>query len=135
MEETMSQTELEKVMRVERWHWNVMCHIYGAAYVLVRVYLIAASAVVAAKAGLDDNVRTGFLTDWVALLALLVTIFTALDTWMKPQQKWQGFMQDRDELDTLISSLKDDPADGRDLASLRERFDNLRARHRRENVF
>lgn len=60
-----------------------------------------------------------------------MAILAAFDTWLKPQQKWRGFMESRDKLASLMvmASRGVDPDD------LRTRFDSLRTEHRDKNVF
>jgi hypothetical protein len=103
---------------------------YGITYHASRVALITASAIVAADQNLKGH-RLGGLVDWVPALALLVAILTALDTWLKPQQKWKGFMESRDDLADLLfqctAGLSDDAA--------RQKFAELRKEHRERNIF
>jgi hypothetical protein len=72
----------------------------------------------------------------MSLLAVTVTIVTALDTWLRPRDRWRGFMRDRDDLADLRievdgSKHPDEPA----VQALHARFVELRKRHRDENVF
>ena len=104
---------------------------YGWIYYATRVILIVASAIVAA----DQNLK-GTSMNWlfpaVPGLAVLVVILTALDTWLKPQEKWKGFMESRDalaDLQVLVSdgNLRKEEA--------RKRFAALRSRHREKNIY
>ena len=125
---------LRATMVKERNKWAAMTRVYGTAYVVVRVFLIVASSVVAAKAAFNASPATALL-NWIPILAVLVTIFTALDTWMKPQQKWQGFMRDRDNLEDLLAELDAAGEDAARVAAVREAFKSLRKAHRDQNVF
>jgi hypothetical protein len=111
-----------------------MVRVYGTAYVIVRVFLIVASSIVAAKTALSAN-HASTLLDWTPILAILIAIFTALDTWMKPQQKWQGFMRDRDDLEDLLSQLEEVELGSGQNETIRKEFKSLRQRHRENNVF
>jgi hypothetical protein len=97
--------------------------------------LIIASGVVAAEKNLGDS-AIAFIVKWIPALALLVTVFTSLDTWMKPRDKWRGFMEDRDDLNDLSIRLESsqDPNSAK-TDEIRTEFRNLRARHREKNVY
>ena len=133
---------LSQQMRREYKKWAFSTKVYGTAYVVVRVFLIVASSIVAAKENLVDS-SLGFLVRGVPVLALAVTIFTSLDTWMKPRDKWRGFMEDRDELCDIV--IRAESAQNSATAiqntetaiadELREEFKKLRARHREKNVY
>ncbi|MFI1124906.1 hypothetical protein ACH4VS_27640 [Streptomyces hygroscopicus] len=118
--------EIDREMR----RWRVATFNYGVTYYLSRILLIVASAVVAADQNLADG-KGGFLVEWVPVLALVVAVLTALDTWLKPQQKWQGFMESRDSLADLIIRGRH----GLTAEELREEFTALRRRHREKNIF
>jgi hypothetical protein len=64
-------------------------------------------------------------------LALGVAVITALDTWLKPQQKWSGFMASRDALTDLMIRMEN----GLSTDDTRKEFDKLRKQHRERNVF
>ncbi|HKW41074.1 MAG TPA: hypothetical protein VJN39_07490 [Gemmatimonadales bacterium] len=118
------QSELKK--------WSVNTRVYGSLYVGIRSCLIIASALVATRDSLSTSVAP-FLSGWVPILALLVTILTAIDTWMKPRDKWRGFMEDRDALDDL--RLRVESAATPAMDALRTEFASLRKRHREKNVY
>ena len=126
--------ELLSVMENERKRWAQGTLAYGIVYRGLRIVLIIMSATVAAQANLEDSVLTGII-HWIPIFALAVAILTALDTWMKPRDKWRGFMSDRDGLDRFILELKSirDPQEDQILA-MNERFSDLRQRHREQNV-
>lgn len=118
--------EMDREMR----RWRTATFNYGVTYYLSRILLIIASAVVAA----DQNLGGGhgsWLINWVPALALAVAVMTAVDTWLKPQQKWRGFMESRDALaDLRIQSGGGMPPD-----EVRAKFLELRRQHRERNVF
>ncbi len=121
------QSELKK--------WSLNTRVYGALYVGIRTFLIIASVVVAGQDMLRASVAA-FVTGWVPLLALAVSVLTALDTWMKPRDKWRGFMEDRDSLDDLRLRIEArGSTDAGAVDTLREEFATLRKRHREKNVY
>ena len=122
-------------METEHRKWARGTKVYGTAYPVVRLLLIAVSAVVSAKDNLLGSPMTA-LVSWVPIMALLVAIVTAIDTWMKPRDKWRGFMRDRDELADLILRARSLPADESALSDdIRRAFADLRRRHHETNVY
>ncbi|HET9792374.1 MAG TPA: hypothetical protein VFR08_13830 [Candidatus Angelobacter sp.] len=122
----------------EKRKWSFSTKVYGTANVFIRVFLICASSVVAADKtiGAATTSMLAQLGQWVPGLALGVTIVTALDTWLKPRDKWRGFMEDRDAItDLLIRVRKDASSGGAAADSLREEFLKLRQQHREKNVY
>ncbi|MDV9170524.1 hypothetical protein R6V09_10310 [Streptomyces sp. W16] len=117
-------------MKVAKNQWRRGMVAYGITYYTTRVVLIVASAIVASGRNLADSPFHN-LWYYVPALSLLVAIVTALDTWLKPQQKWQGFMESRDALADLFVRIDG----GLPLDEARERFFQLRQRHREVNVF
>ena len=118
-------------MEKELQKWKISTTWYGLFYSSSRTALVVFSATVAAQNNLKGSV-IGFAVSWVPVLALTVTILTALDTWQKPQLKWRGFMDDRDSLESLVIRCRDggEPED-----KLLEEFEQVRKRHREKNVF
>ena len=122
-------------MRTEHTKWARSTILYGAINVVARLFLIIASAIVAAEKNLFGS-RAEFLLTWIPVLALAVTIVTAIDTWLKPRDKWRGFMEDRDDLsDLLIRAQKSENVDGIFFDRLTDEFTRLRRRHRNKNVY
>jgi hypothetical protein len=118
-------------MEKELSKWKISTTWYGLFYRTARTALIAFSAIVAAQKNLEGSVM-GFLVGWVPVLALVVTILTAIDTWQKPQLKWRGFMDDRDSLESLVIRCRD----GReDEDKLLKEFEDVRKSHREKHVF
>ena len=121
-------------MKVEHKKWGFSTRVYGTINVAVRLFLIIASAIVAAEKTLGGgNSPAQFLVTWVPLLAVGVTIVTSIDAWLKPHEKWRGFMEDRDELESLIvrGQISQEPP----LEKLEQEFKELRSRHIERNVF
>jgi hypothetical protein len=117
-------------LRRELRRWRVATVSYGCTYYFTRVVLIVASAIVAANANLSHG-RGWEVVQWIPLLALLVAIITALDTWLKPQQKWRGFMGSRDALADLVIQIEN----GLAVDDARVKFYDIRTKHRERNVF
>lgn len=117
-------------MNRELRNWRIATMSYGFSYYASRITLIVASAIVAAKENLAEG-HGQWLVGWAPLLAVAVAVITALDTWLRPQQKWRGFMDARDSLIDLMIRMENGlPAD-----DSREKFDVLRKWHRERNVF
>jgi uncharacterized membrane protein YcjF (UPF0283 family) len=100
-------------------------------YYLSRIVLIIGSAIVAAKEAL---VRSQFsaIDDWIPGVAVLVAILAALDTWLRPGQKWRGFMESRDAVEHLQLNLE---LGELDYANTLKKLEAIRARHRDRNIF
>jgi hypothetical protein len=126
-----SMEALRAQMERESKKWTTSTTVYGFTYYASRIALMIASAIVAAKETLAKGVAAGVVA-WVPTLAVFVAVLTAFDTWLKPQQKWKGFMESRDRLGHLIVRSESDDAD---VAQLRDDFDALRTQHRDLNVF
>jgi hypothetical protein len=134
----MSTETLVSQVELEHRKWSFSTKVYGTVNVLVRVFLIGASSIVAAEKTLGGATASMLtqLAAWVPGMALGVTIVTALDTWLKPREKWRGFMEDRDDMaDLLIRARSNAGSGGATDDSLREEFSRLRRRHREKNVY
>lgn len=122
-------------MTREHRKWAFSTKVYGTLYPAIRFYLIVASGLVAAKEPLATTPLRE-LALWVPVLAVSVSVVTALDTWLKPRDKWRGFMRDRDDLAALrIRAGGAEPEISATLEGLNTGFATLRRRHRDENVF
>ena len=89
----------------------------------------------ASGTNIDDS-PIDFLVRWIAPLAIMVSVITAIDTWFKPRDKWRGFMEDRDDLKDLIIRIEGaEPTDVSSTDDLRSRLSQLCQRHRENNVF
>ncbi len=120
---------LDREMRRELASWRRFTKTFGLTYHGFRIFLIIASAIVAAEKTLADG-RFAGLAEWTPVLAVLVAAITAFDTWLKPQKKWRGFMESRDELTSLF--IRAENGTGR--SEIQNSFDELRRKHREENV-
>lgn len=131
----MSLEPLASQIRKEYKKWSFSTKVYGTIYVIARTFLIIGTSIVAAQKNLGES-SGQFLANWVPVLAVVVTIVTSIDTWMKPRDKWRGFMEDRDDLSDLLISVEANPsADTSLFDSLRKKFRELRRRHHSKNVF
>ncbi|HKG61889.1 MAG TPA: hypothetical protein VKB05_19180 [Pyrinomonadaceae bacterium] len=129
----MSTDPLLGEMKIEHDKWSRSTVFYGAANVAIRLFLILASALVAA----DKSILASHpvLGQVIPLLAVAVTVVTAIDSWLKPRDKWRGFMEDRDDLADLLIRGQKTSADLSTEDKLREDFTRLRRRHRNKNVY
>src|SRR2546429_357414 len=85
--------------------WKNQARFYGTVSSGVRMLLIVSSALVAADKTLTSHLPAG----WEALfpsLSVLVAIGTALDAWLKPRDKWKGFLSDRDAANLLLMKAR-----------------------------
>lgn len=121
---------LQREIGREYRQWRLSTSVYGATYYVSRFVLIAGAATVAAEQGLSGtSLRSP--SGWVPVLALVVAIVAAVDTWLKPRERWRGFMQSRDEINDLrIRAAGDKPS----LDHIREELRRLRERHRDHNI-
>ncbi|TXS04772.1 DUF4231 domain-containing protein [Streptomyces sp. col6] len=119
-------TEMHKTARTLR----IGTRNYGVTYYLSRILLICLSSVVAAGANLADS-KGNWMVIWIPVLAVVVAAMTALDTWLKPQQKWQDFMESRDALALLVIDFRH----GLPFEEAHLRFSDLREQHRTRNIF
>ena len=120
-------------MKRELRKWQRSTTVYGTVNVVFRLVLIICSAIVAAEKSLTGSFSE--LAVAVPVLALIVSILTAIDTWIKPRDKWRGFMGDRDDLDNLLIRAQSGPQDSSTIDKLRDDFGLLRQRHREKNVY
>ncbi|MFI9803335.1 DUF4231 domain-containing protein [Streptomyces sp. NPDC052301] len=121
---------LRRELSRELRRWRVGTNAYGGTYYGLRIVLIVTSAIVAADQNLG-HAKGSWLLSWIPALSLVVAVTTAVDTWLKPQQKWRGFMESRDALaDLLVQAEGGLPAE-----EVRARFLELRQRHRERNIF
>jgi|SRR5215475_12194197 len=118
--------EMRKAMRTFR----IATYNYGMTYYISRILLIFMSSIVAADHNLASG-NTPWLAGWVPILSVMVAAIAAMDTWLKPQQKWRGFMESRDLLGGLLIQLQN----GLSTKEAHERFADLLTAHRANNVF
>src|SRR5215210_4359207 len=118
----------------ERTKWARSTIVYGTLNVIIRLFLILFSGIVAAGKTLADSFEFSF--KWISVIAAAVAILTAIDSWLKPRDKWRGFMEDRDDIsDLLISAQASQGDDTTTLDKFRNQFKELRRRHRNKNVY
>jgi hypothetical protein len=109
-----------------------MSRVYAWISILLRGTLIVASAVVAAKLGLKGI----FCEVTFSVLSVVVAAGTALEAWLKPREKWKGFMTDCENAEDLLMRLgSTDATDVKRIDELRQEFQTILAAHREKNVF
>lgn len=117
----------------KKWTWST--RLYEGLNIVVRIFLIVASGIVAAEKNLSGAYGES-LVNWVPLLALAVTIVTALDSWLKPREKWLGFMKVRDNLSSLLlRAQKSESSRSSSFEEWEKKFSQLREQHRSKNVY
>jgi len=110
----------------------MMSRVYALISILLRGTLIVASAIVAAKLGLKDI----FHDITFSVLSVVVAAGTALEAWLKPREKWKGFMTDCENGEDLFMRLENtDATDPKRIDELRQEFQAILAGHREKNVF
>jgi len=112
--------------------WHMMSGVYAVVSFVLRFTLIIGSALVAAKVGAGK-----YLNDWwAATLSIYVAAGTGLEAWLKPREKWKGFMTDCENAEDLLMQLNNsDTADPKKADEFRLEFQRLVATHREKNVF
>ena len=100
--------------------------------VFLRGTLIIGSALVAAKVGSGK-----FLNEfWAAALSVYVAAGTGLEAWLKPREKWKGFMTDCENAEDLFMRVDNvNISDPTHVDEFRVEFQRLLATHREKNVF
>ena len=122
---------LKTEMQQEHRKWATSTKVYGTANVSIRLFLIIVSSIFAAEKSLGESAISA-IKSWIPILAVAVGVLTAIDTWLKPREKWKGFMKDRDDLSALIREMNESPDKKIEIGN---KFDELRNRHRETNVY
>jgi hypothetical protein len=110
--------------------WRRMSRVYAGFSIVLRGTLIIASAIVAAKLGhlLPDTA--------VLVLSIYVAAGTGLEAWLKPREKWKGFMTDGEKAEDLLMRLRNIPGpDAKQADEFRLEFQRILENHREKNVF
>jgi hypothetical protein len=119
--------------------WQRQIWFYATLSILFRVTLIATTAIVAvqkAAAALWPATSPSWLDKFFLILSVTVAILTALDSWLKPRDKWRGFMGVSDDArDLALKTREASETDTATLGDLRNKFNALRQYHREHNVF
>lgn len=113
--------------------WRNMSRVYAGISIVLRGSLIIGSALVAAKLGTG----TKLLCDQaVTFFSVYVAAGTAIEAWLKPREKWKGFMTDCENMEDLHMRLENwSGTDPKELEEFRLEFQRLLATHREKNVF
>ena len=125
--------DLSAATEKEHKMWTGSARLYASLSLALRGSItMLGAAILAAKTLPSWKV----IDDLVPGLAITVGALTALEAWIRPAQKWKGFLGDRDDLDRIrILAKNTSPEDETQLSALLQQFTDLRARHVRYNVF
>ena len=112
--------------------WGRMSRVYALMSILLRGSLIIASSLVAARLGAGK-----FLNDTVlAAFSIYVAAGTGIEAWLKPREKWKGFMTDCENAEDLRVRLENaDTTDSKKVDDFRVELQRIIATHREKNVF
>jgi hypothetical protein len=112
--------------------WGRMSRVYAVISVLLRGSLIIVSSLVAARLG-----TAKFLNDTVlAAFSIYVAAGTGIEAWLKPREKWKGFMTDCENAEDLLVRLENaDTTDSKRVDDFRVELQRIIATHREKNVF
>ncbi len=127
----------ELVNYIQEFHksWARQTRIYGTLSSVLRVALIISTAIVGAEKTLQQFWSNRH-EEMFSLLALAVAIVTALDAWLKPREKWRGFMSDRDAAKNLLMKVQaSDHSPPKTFNSLLDEFQSIQRRHVEKNVY
>ena len=131
----------EEVIRTatdEYEKWKGSARLYATISRILRPLLIAATSVVAADKSLGQWKWFASVSDgwFFPILAVLAAIGTGIEAWLKPAEKWKGFLADRDVMDGLaILARSTDPNDTGALLKVLERVKEAQAKHVKDNVY
>lgn len=114
--------------------WRRMSRFYATLSILLRGSLILTSALVAARLGTGT---LKLLSDFTAaVLAVYVAVGTGIEAWLKPREKWKGFMTDCENAEDLLMRVEGaEPQDPARTDEFRVEFQRILATHREKNVF
>src|SRR5437899_10488392 len=91
--------DLSAATENEHGKWTNSARLYASLSRSFQAIIIASgSAALGAKA--IESIW-GRCERWVPILAVVAGAFTAMESWLRPTQKWKGFLSDRDELDRI----------------------------------
>ena len=125
--------DLKKATSREYKMWKWSARLYSSISRGLQIAIIFASTAVVGGKTLERFL--GPTEEWVPLLTLVIGAFTAVNFWLRPTQKWQGFLNDRDKLDGLCMRVRN--ADNKDEATIEQyadKFTELRLSHNERNV-
>jgi hypothetical protein len=112
--------------------WRRMSRVYASISIILRGTLIVASSLVAAKLGIAKL----FSDTAFAVLSIYVAAGTGAEAWLKPREKWRGFMTDCENAEDLLMRLENaDTSVPKAVDEIRTEFQRILATHREKNVF
>ena len=115
--------------------WKSQARVYGTISSVVRPLLILCTALVAAKETLVPHISQSLGMLFPAL-SIAVAVGTALDAWLKPREKWRGFLADRDAAKILLmKACNVEKSDSTKVETLLEELRLLQIRHIEKNVY
>jgi hypothetical protein len=112
--------------------WRGMSRLYAGISIALRGTLIVTSSLVAAKLGSGRLLCNTAAT----VLSVYVAAGTGIEAWLKPREKWKGFMTDGENAEDLLMQLENaETADPKQVEEFRKEFQRILATHREKNVF
>lgn len=121
--------------QMEREHgvWKRATRFYAALSIVLRLIIILGSAIGASQEAFRSALSAHYSL-LMPIIALSVAFAAALDSWLKPRDKWKGFMRDSTELDALFVEWAAAKVKG-DSSGIHAEFKRLRERHLNDNVY
>ena len=115
--------------------WKQQARIYGTISSLLRPFLIVCTALVAGDKAIRPYMSANAEGLFTAL-SIVVGICTSLDAWLKPREKWRGFLADRDAANILLMKARSvDRVDSTKIDALLEELRLIEQRHIEKNVY
>jgi hypothetical protein len=112
--------------------WGRMRGVYAVISIFLRGTLIVASALVAAHLGSGKVLCAAT----AAVLSIYVAAGTGIEAWLKPREKWKGFMTDCENAEDLLMRLENaDTSTPKQADDFRIEFQRILSTHREKNVF
>jgi hypothetical protein len=124
--------------RVARYQkiWQKQTRVYAGISISFRVVLILATALEAAQKTAEGVWKFAGFNQFFLLLSIVVAVLTALDSWLKPREKWQGFLKVNEDALSILDEVRQAEERDKDaLGSLRSRFEAVLENHRQHDVY
>ncbi len=105
--------EVIRAARDEYKKWKNSARLYACIAKVLRPLLIIATALVAADKILGTHFKALATDGWfLAVISVFAAAGTGIEAWLKPAEKWKGFLADRDVMQCLLIRAKStDPSD------------------------